>query len=160
MQAIGAVAHHTGLKIPTIRFYEQEGLIRAPNRTGSGRRLYSDADISRLAFIKHARSLGFELDDIRSLLDLTDNPDRSCDDADRIARKHLAEVEQRLVQLIALKAELKRIVRSCAGGSAAQCRVIEALADHAHCNADHAGAQRSPARSARAKSARKAGRRK
>ena len=149
MQAIGAVANQTGLKIPTIRFYEQEGLIRAPGRTGSGRRLYSDADISRLSFIKHARALGFELDDIRSLLDLTDNPDRSCDDADRIARKHLAEVEQRLVQLTELKAELKRIVRSCVGGTAAQCRVIEALADHDHSSADHSAARRPSRLSAR-----------
>lgn len=130
MQAIGAVAKHTGLKVPTIRFYEQEGLIRAPVRTASGRRLYADADIRRLAFIKHARVLGFELDDIRSLLDLTDNPNRPCDEADRIARRHLAEVEQRLAQLTALKLELNRVVRSCAGRNAAQCRVIEALADH------------------------------
>lgn len=156
MQAIGAVAKRTGLKVPTIRFYEQEGLVRAPERTGSGRRLYGDADIRRLAFIRHARALGFELDDIRSLLDLTDNPNRPCDDADRIARKHLAEVEQRLAQLMALKTELNRIVRSCAGGSAAQCRVIEALADHAYCSAEHVPAQRPAKSSTRVKPARAA----
>lgn len=155
MQAIGTVAKRTGLKVPTIRFYEQEGLIRAPERTGSGRRLYADADIRRLAFIRHARVLGFELEDIRSLLDLSDHPSRPCDEADRIARKHLAEVEQRLVQLMALKAELNRIVKSCAGGSAAQCRVIEALADHAQCNADHAVAQRPAKAAARASSAKR-----
>lgn len=155
MQAIGAVAKWTGLKIPTIRFYELEGLISPPERTGSGRRLYADADVRRLSFIKHARALGFELDDIRSLLDLSDDPDRSCADADRIARKHLAEVEQRLAQLIALKAELKRIVRSCAGGTAAQCRVIEALANHDHCNAGQGDAQHLSKHSARAASRRK-----
>lgn len=137
MQAIGAVAKRTGLKVPTIRFYEQEGLISPPERTGSGRRLYADADVRRLSFIRHARTLGFELDDIRSLLDLSDHPDRSCADADLIARKHLVEVDERLAQLSALKAELSRIVRSCEGGKASQCRVIEALADHAHCDADH-----------------------
>ncbi len=156
MQAIGAVAKRTGLKVPTIRFYEQEGLIRAPERTGSGRRLYGDADIRRLAFIRHARALGFELEDIRSLLDLTDNPNRPCDEADRIARKHLAEVEQRLAQLTALKVELNRIVRSCAGGTAAQCRVIEALDDHAHCGAEHVAAQRPVKATARPKPARAA----
>ena len=156
MQAIGAVAKRTGLKVPTIRFYEQEGLIGRPERTGSGRRLYSEAEIQRLAFIRHSRSLGFELEDIRSLLDLSDNPNRPCDDADRIARKHLAEVEQRLAQLIALKAELNRIVRSCAGGRAAQCRVIEALADHAHCSAEHVPTQRPAKSSSRAKPARAA----
>jgi Cu(I)-responsive transcriptional regulator len=160
MLAIGAVAKRTGLKIPTIRFYEQEGLIGAPDRTSSGRRAYSEADISRLTFIRHARALGFELDDIRSLLDLTDDPARSCADADRIARKHLAEVEQRLAQLMALKTELKRIVRSCAGGTAAQCRVIEALADHAHCGAEHALATDKLKKPRGAKVARSAPRRK
>lgn len=153
MQAIGAVSKRTGLKVPTIRFYEQEGLISPPDRTGSGRRLYAEADVRRLTFIRHARTLGFELDDIRSLLDLSDHPDRSCADADLIARKHLVEVEERLAQLSALKAELSRIVRSCAGGKAAQCRVIEALADHAHCEADHSAPR--PKRASKKRSANK-----
>jgi len=130
MQAIGAVAKRTGLKIPTIRFYEQEGLIAAPPRTDSGRRLYSEADIGRLSFIRHARALGFELDDIRSLLDLSDHPEWSCSEADLIARKHLAEIEARLAQLTALRVELSRIVKSCAGGRAGDCRIIETLTDH------------------------------
>lgn len=137
MQAIGEVAKRTGIKIPTIRFYEAEGLIGRPARTGSGRRLYGERDVQRLAFIRHARALGFELSDIRSLLDLSDHPDRSCADADRIARLHLVEVEARIAQLRALKKELARVVTSCAGGKAAQCRVIETLADHAFCGADH-----------------------
>ena len=138
MPAIGQVAQETGLKIPTIRFYEQEGLLAAPERAANGRRIYSDADVRRLAFIRHARALGFELDDIRSLLDLTDNPDRPCAEADAIARTHLGIVEERIAQLNQLKAELSRIVRSCAGGrSAGECRVIEALAGHDHRAALH-----------------------
>lgn len=137
MQSIGAAARLTGLKVPTIRFYEQEGLLNPPERTQSGRRLYSPADVERLAFIRHARALGFELDDIRSLLDLSDQPARSCAEADQIARTHLAGVETRITQLNALKGELERIVRSCAGGTTAQCRIIGALADHAHCGGDH-----------------------
>ncbi|MFN3464779.1 MAG: MerR family transcriptional regulator [Terricaulis sp.] len=129
MFAIGQVARETGLKVPTIRFYEAEGLVTAPPRTPNGRRTYSAADIRRLAFIRHARGLGFELDDIRSLLDLTDHPDRPCAEADAIASGHLKIVEERIAQLTQLKTELTRIVRSCAGGkSARQCRVIEALA--------------------------------
>mgnify|MGYP003385870205 CR=1 FL=1 len=160
MHAIGQAAKRTGIKVSTIRYYEQEGLLAAPPRTASGRRLYSDADVRRLAFIRHARALGFELGDIRSLLDLSDHPNRSCEDADRIARKHLREVKERLAQLLALKAELSRIVTSCAGGMAAQCHVIEALADHAQCRADHAPqAARSRSHNkgpARAKKARRA----
>lgn len=148
MYPIGQAAERTGIKATTIRFYEQEGLLAAPARTASGRRLYSNADVQRLAFVRHGRALGFELDDIRSLLDLADHPDHACDDANSIARRHLAEVEQRLTQLAALKVELSRIVRSCAGGKAAQCRVIEALADHTHCATEH-GAERAKAGRAR-----------
>jgi DNA-binding transcriptional MerR regulator len=130
MHTIGEVARLTGLKVPTIRFYEAEGLVPAPPRTESGRRLYADAAVRRLAFIRHARGLGFELDDIRSLLDLTDAPDRPCADADQIARRHLAAVEARIAQLEQLRIELSRIARACAGGRpVAQCRVIEALSD-------------------------------
>lgn len=138
MFAIGQVARQTGLKVPTIRFYEQEGLIGPPGRASNGRRVYTTAEVQRLTFIRHARALGFELDDIRSLLDLTDNPERSCADADAIASKHLAVVEDRIVMLNQLKVELSRIVKSCAGGrSAGDCRVIEALAGHEHCLSDH-----------------------
>lgn len=129
MPAIGEVAQKTGLKVPTIRFYEQEGLLAAPKRAANGRRVYSDADVRRLAFIRHARALGFELDDVRSLLKLADHPDRSCADADRIARQHLGDIEARLVQLRALKRELTRVLQSCAGGRLAECKVIETLSD-------------------------------
>ena len=138
MQTIGAVAKRTGLKVPTIRFYEQERLLASPLRTESGRRLYTEADVRRLSFVRHARMLGFELDAIRSLLDLSDHPDRPCGEADQIARAHLVQIEERLTQLEALKAELSRIVASCAGGVASGCRVIEALSDHDLCERDHA----------------------
>lgn len=130
MFSIGEVGRRTGLKVPTIRFYEQEKLLPRLKRTPSGRRIYTEADIQRLSFIRHARALGFELDAVRSLLDLTDHPDRPCAEADQIARRHLESVEERLNQLAALKTELSRIVRSCKGGKrAAHCNVIEALVD-------------------------------
>lgn len=151
MQAIGQVAAATGLKIPTIRFYEQEGLLNAPTRAANGRRMYTIGDVKRLAFIRHARALGFELDDVRSLLDLSDNPDRSCAEADVIARTHLAIVDERIAQLTQLRTELSRIARSCAGGnSAGECRVIEALAGHDQCETVHAGPERVAKKKARA----------
>lgn len=138
MPAIGQVAKSTGLKVTTIRFYEAEGLLAAPKRAANGRRVYSDAEVQRLAFIRHARALGFELDNIRSLLDLTDDPGKSCAEADEIARRHLRVVEERIVQLTQLKTELTRIARSCAGGrSVGQCRVIESLAGHEKCATHH-----------------------
>ncbi|HEX8900649.1 helix-turn-helix domain-containing protein [Vitreimonas sp.] len=138
MLNIGAVSKRTGVKIPTIRFYEAEGLIEPPPRTTSGRRLYSDPEVRRLSFIRHARALGFELSDIRSLLDLSDHPERPCGEADRIARRHLEDVDARIAQLRALKRELTRIATPCEGVSAGQCRVIETLADHGACGSDHA----------------------
>jgi DNA-binding transcriptional MerR regulator len=113
---IGTAAKKSGVKVPTIRFYEQIGLLPAPDRTESNRRLYDEGDLRRLAFIRHARELGFEVDAIRKLLSLQNNPNQSCATADAIAREHLAEVEQRIVKLSALKAELVRMIDECSCG--------------------------------------------
>ncbi|MDX2275033.1 MAG: helix-turn-helix domain-containing protein [Hyphomonadaceae bacterium] len=137
MRSIGQAAALTGLKQTTIRYYEEEGLIRPPQRTESGRRRYGEEDIKRLGFIRHARALGFELADIRSLIALSDRPDQSCIEANHIAQRHLDTIEQRLAQLSALKRELTLIARCCCGGVAAECRVIEALSDHGDCQAIH-----------------------
>jgi len=137
MLSIGEVAKKTGLKVPTIRFYEQEGLIGPPPRTESGRRLYADKDVRRLTFVRHARTLGFELPDIRSLLDLADHPERPCSDADRIATKNLETVRQRIDQLRALEQELSRMIVACEGGAAGECRIIESLNDHGLCENEH-----------------------
>lgn len=129
---IGEAAEQSGVKVPTIRYYEQIGLLAAPFRSGGNRRYYEAADLRRLAFIRHARELGFEIDAIRALLSLQDNPDAPCATADEIARARLKEVEQRIASLTALKAELVRMVMECASGRVAECRVIETLADHMH----------------------------
>src|SRR3954447_13225533 len=130
---IGEAARQSGVKVLTIRYYEEIGLLPAPSRTEANRRLFDATDLRRLAFIRHARELGFEVGAIRTLLSLQDNPDQPCAAADQIARAHLAEVEQRIASLIALKAELQRMVSECACGRVAECRVIEILADHGQC---------------------------
>jgi DNA-binding transcriptional MerR regulator len=135
MLTIGAVAKRTGIKIPTIRYYEEEGMLPAPPRTESGRRLYGDREVRRLAFIRHARQLGFELPQIRDLLDLADHPERLCSDADAIAAANLQAVQARLKHLRALEKELKRMIAACSHGTAADCRIIEVLSDHALCAA-------------------------
>ncbi len=130
---IGEAARHSRVKVPTIRYYEQIGLLPAPPRSGGNRRQYDADDLRRLAFIRHARQLGFEVDAIRTLLALQDQPGQSCAAADEIARARLSEVEQRIASLTALKAELERMLASCAHGQVAECRVIEAMADHSQC---------------------------
>lgn len=137
MLTIGKLGALAGVKVPTIRYYEQIGLLAEAERSAGNQRLYTRAALERLAFIRHARELGFALDSIRDLLSLSDRPDQPCAAADAIARAQLVEVESRIQRLIALKAELERMVVQCAGGRIADCRVIEVLSDHSLCAADH-----------------------
>ncbi|MDF1720756.1 MAG: helix-turn-helix domain-containing protein [Minwuia sp.] len=141
MLGIGRLAAETGTKVPTIRYYEEIGLLPEPERTSGNQRRYAAAQVDRLRFIRHCRELGFPLNDIRALLDLSDNPGRSCDSADSIARHQLVEVERRLASLASLRQELSRMIENCAGGTVADCRVIETLADHANCISDRHGHQ-------------------
>lgn len=137
MLTIGKLGEAAGVKVPTIRYYEQIGLLPEPDRSAGNQRLYGQSALDRLAFIRHARELGFPLDAIRDLLSLSDRPDQSCAAADVIARAQLGEVESRLARLTALKGELERMVVQCAGGRIADCRVIEVLGDHSLCATDH-----------------------
>jgi DNA-binding transcriptional MerR regulator len=135
--SIGEAARVSGVKVPTIRYYEQIGLLPAPPRTEGNRRSYDAEDLRRLAFIRHARELGFEVAAIRTLLALQDDPSQPCATADAIARARLLEVEQRIASLTALKAELEVMVEGCRHGRLAECRVIEVLADHGQCMHPH-----------------------
>lgn len=137
MLTIGTLSKRTGTKVQTIRYYEQIGLMNVPGRTEGGQRRYHPADLDRLAFIRHARQLGFPLDAIRELLELSDRPDQPCGDADSIARRQLFEVEQRILRLNALKKELKRMIVECSGDRVADCRVLEVLRDHSECLTPH-----------------------
>jgi DNA-binding transcriptional MerR regulator len=135
---IGEAARRSGVKVPTIRYYEEVGLLPEPPRTEGNRRLYGNPHLKRLAFIRHARELGFEVEAIRTLLDLQDNPGQSCSPADSIARRRLRDVQDRIAKLTALKVELERMITGCSHGTVADCRVIEVLADHAQCGqAEH-----------------------
>jgi DNA-binding transcriptional MerR regulator len=125
---IGVASIRSGLKVPTIRYYENIGLLPALPRTRSNRRNYDAADLRRLVFIRHARELGFEIDAICALLSIQDNPDQSCEGVDAIARARLGGVERRIEILLKLKTELKRMIAGCSRGRVAQCRIIEALA--------------------------------
>ena len=137
MLTIGKLGEAAGVKVPTIRYYEQIGLLPEAERSAGNQRLYGHKAQERLAFIRHARDLGFTLEAIRDLLSLSDRPDQSCAAADAIAKAQLAEVESRLARLTALKSELERMVVQCAGGSIADCPVIEVLSDHSLCATDH-----------------------
>ena len=130
--AIGEASRRSGVKVPTIRYYEQIGLLPVPARTEGQRRLYADSDLSRLSFIRHARELGFDVEAIRTLLSLQDNPQQSCAAADETARARLDEVDRRIASLQALRVELARMIDGCTAGRVAECRVIETLSDQTH----------------------------
>lgn len=130
MFTIGTLSKRTGVNIETIRYYERTGLIDAPPRTASKRRLFDDTAVRRLVFIRHARELGFDVPTIRGLLALQCLPEAPCEDVIRIAKDQLDAVQTRLVRLQVLKAELGRIIRRCTGGKMADCRIIEALSTH------------------------------
>ena len=134
---IGELARQAGTKPPTIRFYEEIGMLRRVPRTPTGRRSYGPDELQRLIFILHARALGFGLDEVRSLLSPGEAPDRDCAEIDRIAAAHLAAVEIKLARLERLREELARIVGLCDGGTAADCAVLDALADHNNCTSEH-----------------------
>lgn len=133
---IGRVAAKTGCKVQTVRYYEQIGVLPSPDRSAGNQRIYEQAHIDRLIFIRHARELGFSLTAIRDLLSLADEPGQSCDSADAIARDQLAQVEQRIIRLQSLKIELERMIEQCRGGQISDCRVIEVLGDHTLCISD------------------------
>lgn len=133
--SIGDMARRSGVKVTTIRFYEARGVLPEPDRTEGGQRRYGQAALERLTFIRHARELGFELDDILELASLTDRPDLSCQHAHEITDRHLKTVTRRIAILNDLRDELARMLARCEGGEMGHCRVIEILGDHRLCKA-------------------------
>ncbi len=137
MLTIGDLSRSTGVKIPTIRYYEQMGLLSHAERSEGNQRRYSSREQERLSFIRHARDLGLTIDAIRELIDLSEHPDHPCADADKIAETQLAEVRRKIARLRKLETELERITSHCHGNQVRDCYVIRALANHDLCAADH-----------------------
>ena len=139
MLSIGKLSAATGVKVPTIRYYEEIGLLPEAERSSGNQRLYGVKAQERLAFIRHSRQLGFSLDDIRELLSLADRPDMSCAAADVIATHQLVSVRDRITRLQNLQQELERMLTQCAQGTISDCKVIEALGNHECCLHAHHG---------------------
>lgn len=134
---IGEAARDSGVKVTTIRFYEERGLLSAPPRSEGGQRLYGAKDVARLRFIRHARDLGFDMAALSDLLELAGHPDAPCADADRLAEARLEDVRRRIAALQALEQELERMLSACRHGTSEHCAVLESLADHGHCRGPH-----------------------
>jgi DNA-binding transcriptional MerR regulator len=135
--SIGMLSKKTGCKVPTIRYYEQVGLLPEPYRTEGNQRRYQTKHLNILRFILHSRELGFTLDDIRELMTLSNSEEGNKHKADDIASKHLKEIELKITRLVALKAELSTMLKGCEHGQADSCRVIDVLSDHTLCGSNH-----------------------
>lgn len=135
--SIGDLSDRSGVKVPTIRYYETIGLIDAPSRTEGNQRRYGRADLDRLRFIAHARAMGFPMASLKELLRLSRHRDAPCADLDELVRDRLAEVDERLRRLTALRGELSGMLESHHHGTVGDCRIIEVLSDHDECAAEH-----------------------
>lgn len=137
MLTIGDLSKATGVKVPTIRYYEQMGLLSHSERSEGNQRRYSKGERERLSFIRHARELGLTIEAIRELIDLSQHPEKPCAEADRIAAEQLVAVREKIGRLKKLEAELERISTHCHANQVRDCYVIQALANHELCSADH-----------------------
>lgn len=126
MIAIGEASRLSGVSIETIRYYEREGIISKAGRTTSGRRAYSDVEISELRFIKRCRDLGFSIHDAVALRDLANEPTDACETVESLGQTHLARVQAKITELRQLESALTELVTNCAKGQSG-CPMLEAL---------------------------------
>jgi MerR family mercuric resistance operon transcriptional regulator len=124
----GRLARRAGVGIDTVRFYERRGLLPAPARTPAGYRVYGTPAVERIRFIRRAKSLGFSLDEIATLLDLQDKGGRKSA-VKALARRKIGEIETRIDDLSRMRDVLRTLEADCTGrGKIAGCPIIDALA--------------------------------
>ena len=124
---IGQASDLSGLPAKTIRYYEDIGLVRS-DRQDNGYRDYGAQEIHKLRFIQRARSLGFTVEQCRTLLSLYDNPDRTSADVRSLARAHLEEIELKIQELAGMRDTLSQLIESCRGDHRPDCPILTDLA--------------------------------
>ena len=125
---IGAAARLTGVSAKMIRHYEDIGLLPRVERTASGYRLYGEADLHRLRFVRRARSLGFSIRDIGALLGLWDDPRRASRDVKRLAQAQIDDLERRIAEMQSMQRTLRELALRCHGDTRPECPVLDDLA--------------------------------
>jgi DNA-binding transcriptional MerR regulator len=129
---IGELAELTGTSVPTIRYYEQIGVLPRAPRQGGGQRVYGRDDVERLTFIRRCRDFDFSIDQVRALVAIVHDPKSSCMDARDMAAEHLTAVRAKMRELKALERSLVAFVKSCdtscAGGPGPDCVILDDLA--------------------------------
>ena len=129
---IGELADLTATSVPTIRYYEQIGLLRRAARQAGGQRVYGREDVEHLTFIRRCREFDFSIKQVRALVALVHDPKSSCMDARDMAAEHLAAIRAKMRELKALERSLIAFVKSCdtscAGGPGPECVILDGLA--------------------------------
>lgn len=126
--SIGDLAKQSGVKVVTIRYYEQIGLLPSSGRTAGNYRSYSQDHLDRLCFVRRSRDLGFSLEEVRNLLRLAETDESNCADVCQMAEQHLQEVEKKIADLKRLADELRSVSAACNGKRPmADCRILAAL---------------------------------
>lgn len=129
---IGTLSERTHCTVPTIRYYEQIGLLPQPERTSNGHRYYRDQDLERLSFIKRCRDFGFPIDQVRSLTRLFEEGDRACVEVRDLAHRQLEHVRAKMDEMRQLEASLEAFVGSCdaacSGGLTRDCVIFDQIA--------------------------------
>lgn len=128
MHTIGVAAKRSGVGIEAIRYYEREGVVPAAARASNGRRVYDDASIARLRFVRRCRDLGFSIEQVKALLSLSLSDANNCGDASRIGKLHLDEVRGKIADLQMLETALVELLGNCADGQA-HCPMLLRLFD-------------------------------
>ncbi len=125
---IGQAAKAAGVTPKMIRHYEATGLLPAADRSAAGYRLYGEADIRTLRFIRQARALGFPLADLGGLLRLWHDRDRASADVKALALSHIAHLQERIDELQVMKQTLEGLARHCLGDDSPHCAILDGLA--------------------------------
>ena len=126
---IGAMADKAGLPAKRIRYYENIGLIRRPDRLPNGYRAYSSIDIGELSFIKRARELGFSVDEVRELLDLWRDKKRASRAVKAVAMTHLKDLDRKIAALQSVRQSLAHLVKHCHGDERPDCPILDDIDD-------------------------------
>jgi len=126
---IGELAKRTNCSIQTIRYYEREKLLRSTQRSEGNFRLYDEAAVEQLSFIKLCRNLDLSLSEIRQLIALKRSPNAQCDEVNLMMDKHIDQVETRINDLSQLREQLI-LLRNCCSDerTVAQCGILKSLA--------------------------------
>ncbi len=124
----GELAEKAGVNVQTVRYYERRNLLPGPERTESGYRSYDERDLLRLRFILRAKNLGFTLSEVKELLDLRADPDRTVADVRQRALDKIADTEAKIRDLEGIRSALRRLVDACdAHDSIEQCALMHAI---------------------------------